>query len=320
MFKLFRRKPAAAPTATPEKRYSPENPSVPLDSPDLWMDVFGGASDAGLNITPRVALTYSAFWQAVNLLSGDAAKLPIGVFQDAESETAVKHPANYLLRRKPNGTMTAFTFKQVIVAHALTWGNGYAWINRTGAAEPAELLLLGPDRTRCVRQPNGQVHYVSKIGGRPITIPAADVFHLKGLGFDGLQGYGVVEMAKQSLALGLGAEKFGNKFFSRGAVASGVLTHPGRMKQQASENLLRSFEKEHQGLEQSHRTILLEEGVKFTQLTIPPDAAQFLETRGFQRVEVASWFSTSSATHRASPTTALSRKTAPTWSRALIPG
>lgn len=275
-----------------EKRLSPENPSVPLDSPDLWMDVYGGASDAGLNITPRVALTYAYVWQAVNLLSSDLAKLPICIRQQSPdgSEQDIEHPASYLLRRKPSEHVTAGIFKQTLTAHALLWGNGYAWISRDGAARPIELLILGPDRTQAVRGPNGSLFYVTRIGSQQRTLRADEVLHVRGLGFDGLQGYSVVELAKQSLGLGLAAEKFGNKFFARGATSSGVITHPGKLKQVAAENLLRTFEKEHQGLEQSHRTILLEEGVKFQQLTIPPESAQFLETRAFQRVEVASWF------------------------------
>ena len=264
-----------------------ENPAAPLHV--HWSPT----NDAGMVVTPQTALNIAAVWQATNVLANDAAKLPIHLYRrlpDGGRERDRAHPASYLLRHKPSRTLTAAAFKKTLMQHALLWGNGYAYIARDGAARPLELSILLPDRTQPVWLANGSLRYVTTVGNQRRTLLPEDVFHLRSLGFDGLIGYSVVELARQSLGLGLAAEKFGNQFFSNGAVSTGVISYPGRLKEQAAENLRDEFEEKHRGLSQAHRTILLQEGAKFQPLTIPNEQAQFLGTREFQKAEIASWF------------------------------
>ena len=270
----------------PELR-SIENPAKPLTL--TWADT---KTDAGISITPHTALTIAAVHQAVNVLSNDVAKLPLHIYRrlaDDGRERDRLHPASYLLRHKPNADMTAFTLKKTLMQHCLLWGNAYCAIFRDGAARPLELIPLLPDRTKAVRIA-GQLRYETVIGSERRVLRPEDVLHIRGLAFDGLTGYSVIDLARESLALGLAAEKFGNKFFGNGSVSTGVITYPGRLKETAAENLRSEFEDKHQGLTNSHKTILLQEGAKFTPLTIPNESAQFLQTREFQKSEVASWF------------------------------
>jgi HK97 family phage portal protein len=264
-----------------------ENPAKPLS-----VAFTSGLTDSGLAINPHTALNIAAVWQAVNVLANDVAKLPLHIYRrtpDGGRERESLHPASYLLRRKSNSNLTSFMLLKTLMQHVLLWGNGYAFIVRDNAAKPLELTLLLPDRTKPIRV-NGELRYQTKIGNESRVLRPEDVLHIRGLSHDGITGLSMIDLARESLALGLAAERFGTKFFGNGSVASGVITYPGRLKEQAANNLQSEFEEKHQGLTNAHRTILLQEGAKFTPLTIPPETAQFLGTREFQKSEVASWF------------------------------
>ncbi len=271
-----------------------ENPNVPLNSKELLAALRGAPADAGVYVTPRNAVNVAAVCQAVQVISGDVARLPAITYKRTEGdgrERATNHPAYRLLRRKANPLMTAAFFKRVLVQHALLWGNGYAWIIRDVNARPIELLLLNPAATQAVLRKDGQLRYVTHVNGSPEVLKPEDVFHLRGpLSQDGISGLSVVDLARNSLGLSMAAEKFGNTFFARGITATGVLQYPGKLDQEAARKFLEKFEGEHASLEKSHRAILLHEGSKFTPLTIPPNNAQFLETRKFQKEEIANWF------------------------------
>lgn len=264
-----------------------ENPATPISFD------FSPPTDSGVVVTERTALNIAAVYQAVNVLANDVSKLPLFLYRrlpDGGRERDKAHPTGYLLRHKPNQYLTSVIFKKTLMQHALLWGNGYAAIIRDGAARPLELIILDPSRTYPVLNAQGALRYVTTINNERRVLFPEDVFHLRGLSFDGIKGYSPVDLARNSLALGMAAEKFGNKFFANGAVATGVLSHPGVLRGQASDNLREEFEEKHRGLGQTLRTIVLQEGVKFQQLTIPNEQAQFLQTREFQKAEVASWF------------------------------
>ena len=195
-------------------RSSIENPSVPLTDPDAWHDVFGGGpSDAGVVVNRQTALTYATFWRGLNLISGAVAKLPFYVKKyrhDGGWEKYKKHPSYRLLLRKPNQFMIALVLRRTMQYHALIRGNGYAYINRLGSGAPDPdngLLLLDPEETYPVVA-NRRLWYVTSVGTAQRKLPPEDVFHLKGMGFDGLCGHDVLQIGRQSLGMGLAARKF----------------------------------------------------------------------------------------------------------------
>lgn len=275
------------------KRNSPERPSTSLANPDAWLKgLWGNDSDAGVKVSPEKAMMIPTVWQCVSLLTDDFAKLPSYVYEYQSGggrKVAESHPAHKLVRRKANRQLTAGQFKRSLLFHTLTRGNGYAWIVFNGRMEPSELVLLDPDRT----EPTWigeELYYVTWIGKDKKVLADWEVFHLRGVGFDGVKGYSIVEHAINSFGLTLAAEKYGNKHFSNGTRVGGVLQHPGRLTPEAAKNLQESFQKRYEGLDNAHKTLLLEEGAKFTPTTQTPNEAQFIQLREFQRKEVASWF------------------------------
>lgn len=251
-------------------------------------------STAGVSVTERTALNYSAVWAAVNVIAGDLSSLPLPLYKrraDGGRERATGHPMHQLLRR-PNPEMGSMTFRNTLQAHVLTWGNGYAEIERNGAGRAVALWPIDPDRVTPDRNLARQLVYrVRNPRGGEVTLRPDQVFHIAGLAFDGVQGYSPVRMLKEAIGLGMATEKFGAAFFGNGAWAGVVIEHPDTLSTEAHAMLKASWNEQHGGPTKGHTVTILEKGMKVSKpLTIPPDDAQFLQTRGFQVIEIARAF------------------------------
>jgi HK97 family phage portal protein len=270
---------------------TPDNPRFSLNDPVAW-DAFadGAPSASGVTVNRETALTYSPWWRGINLLSRDVAKVPLLVYgvQGKTRARDQKHPSYFLLRRKANIYQTAQAFKQQITGHAVGGGNGYAYISRRGDSSPAELLPLDPDHTYPVRE-NGKLWYVHEIAGESRKLPAEDVLHLKGYGFDGLQGYNVIRKARDSLGLGMGAARFQTIYFRNSARPAVVLETTSKLDDKQQTTLRESWERMHAGLENAHRTAILQNGLTAKILSFSAEDSQLIETRTFSIREVANW-------------------------------
>lgn len=244
---------------------------------------------AGVSVTPRTALNFSAYFNGVHIISSQVGLVPRFVYRrlsDGGRERAESHPAFRILHDQPNARMTPFVFWQTIMAHVLTWGNGYAEIEWDRALRPIGLWPLTPDRIEPYIK-NGRLLYRQLAGGEDVL--PEDMIHIPGLGFDGLKGYSVVEMARRGLALGMAAETFGASFFGNNALPGMVLEHPKTLSEPAQKRLKASWREEHGGPQRAQGVAILEEGMAAKPLAVPPDDAQFLQTREFQVVEIARW-------------------------------
>lgn len=256
--------------------------------------LFGGAvSSAGVSVDEISALNFSPVWQAVRIISETVATLPIHVYrrEPGGRRRADDLMVADLLRWEPNPEMTASQFREAWTAHALTWGNGYAEIERDSQGRAIRLWLLTPNTVTVTRDLNGNLIYVYRHETGPqVVLAQSDVLHLPGPGFDGVVGYSVIAKARESIGLGLACEQFGASMFGSGARPSGILEHPGRLSDDARARLRGDFERLHSGIDNAHRVAVLEEGLKWSQTSIPPDDAQFLQTRAYQIEEIARWF------------------------------
>lgn len=241
----------------------------------------------------------TAVYSCVRILSEAIASLPLHLYRYTDSggkEKATDSPLYFLLHDEPNPEMTSFVFREAMMTHLLLWGNAYAQIIRNGKGEVTALYPLMPDRMTVDRDENGRLYYeyIVSSDDAPINkkstvrLPPLDVLHIPGLGFDGLVGYSPIAMAKNAIGMSIACEEYGSKFFANGAAPSGVLEHPGTIKDpsRVSESWTQTFG----GSSNAHKVAVLEEGMKYTPISISPEQAQFLETRKFQINEIARIF------------------------------
>jgi len=272
-----------------ERRYS-------LSDMDRDMDllVAGRNTATGVSITEKTALQSVAVFACVRILSETLASIPLPLYRritPRSKRRAYEHPLYSLLHDAPNPEMTSFNFREALMAHLVLWGNAYAEIDwDMDKGRPRALWPLLPNKMRVKREKDGLYYYYRLPDGQEIILPAIKVLHIPGLGFDGMMGYSPIHMAREAIGLSLATEEFGARFFGNGAKPGGVLEHPGKLGTSAQDNLRKSWNEMHQGLSNQHRIAILEEGMKYHQVGIPPEDAQFLETRKFQRSEIASFF------------------------------
>ena len=255
-----------------------------------------GRTTSGKNVNEMTALQTTAVYACVRILAEAIASLPIHVYKytDEGKEQDVNHQLYYLLHDEPNPDMTSFVFRETLMSHLLIWGNAYAQIIRDGRGQVLALYPLLPDRMTVKRDDKGELYYVYQRSEEDnpnfkdkgnIILKKSEVLHVPGLGFDGLIGYSPIAMAKNAVGMTLATEEYGASFFANGANPGGVLEHPGILKDPSK--VRESWNQVYQGTNNSHKVAVLEEGMIYKTIGIPPNEAQFLETRKFQINEIA---------------------------------
>ena len=260
---------------------------------------FLGGSTSGKSVTERSPMQMTAVYSCVRILSEAVAGLPLHLYRytpDGSKVKAVDHPLYLLLHDEPNPEMSSFVFRETLMTHLLLWGNAYAQIIRNGKGEVVALYPLMPNRMSVDRDKHGQLYYTytrasdeaPTMNSMTVLLPPSDVLHIPGLGFDGLVGYSPIAMAKNAIGLAIATEEYGAKFFANGAAPSGVLEHPGTIKDPS--RVREAWMSQFGGSANSGKVAVLEEGMKYTPISISPEQAQFLETRKFQINEIARIF------------------------------
>lgn len=276
-------------TKPKRKRISPEKRA--WDALVEWAEEMGYRSASGERVTPENALNLSVYFSSIRNLSEDIAKLPLVLYEKGEDdarERNTSHPLYKVLRYSPAPIYTAVTFWETLISHAAGWGNGYAEIITDGGGTVRALYLMDPRRVE-PKMDRGTYYYrVLRADNTHVNIMPEAIFHLHGLGFDGLQGYSVASLAKESLGGGLATQRFAASFFGNGAHVSGVLEHPGKLTEQAVKTLRASWKKNASG-DNMNAPAVLSEGMKWNRIGIPPEDAQFLETRQFQVEDICRW-------------------------------
>lgn len=267
-----------------------------LANPAQWLiDWFsgGGASHAGVTVNETTALNVTTVYACVRILAETVASLPLPVYRrlpGGGKERAQDHYLYSLLHDQPNPEMTSLELREALMGHMALWGNAYAEIERDNAGRAIGLWPLRPDRMT-VRRVNGALAYEYQVpNGAKVALAPGQVLHLRGLSPDGIIGYSPIRLAREAIGLALATEEFGARFFGDGAHPGGIVEYPGKLSRQQIEEYKQSVTKAYAGLGKAHRLMVLEEGLKYTQVGIPPDDAQFLQTRRFQVEEIARFF------------------------------
>ncbi|MGE3623701.1 MAG: phage portal protein [Bdellovibrionales bacterium] len=276
-------------SATP--RY--ENAHDALSNEDaVFFRSVGRKTNAGVSVNTSNAMSLPAVYCAVGILADALAMLPVDVYKPdgkGGKSKVDKHPAAEVMNRRANDYMQPFTARQTGQHHACLWGNGYFEIQRNDLGQPVGLWPLLPDSTWAVKPDKGDLYYTTTINGSSFKLPVDDVLHIKALGYDGYVGYSPVTVLREVLGLGIGMQVYASKFFGNDSKSGGFVYHPGKLSETGVKNLA-DHVNDQGGIDNAHRIKVLEEGVKFIQTTIPPEDAQFLQSREFSVTDIARIF------------------------------
>ena len=237
-------------------------------------------------VNSDTALTFTAVWAAIRLLSESVSSLPISVYEidkNGDKVEAKANPVYNLLKYKPNNFQNKITFLEFLMLGICTKGESFFYIERDSRSSiPLQLLPLNIDETDVV-QKEGKLFYDTQYGLKD----AEDVLHFKTITKDGIRGMSPIEQCKNSIGWGLSVEEYGNTFFKNGAKLSGVLSTDRALSETAIGRLRNSFNNIYAQLTSANSTVVLEEGLTFKPVSISPDQAQFLASRTFSVEEVA---------------------------------
>lgn len=282
-------------------RDAPKVPKIEDNVRDSGQVFVFGRADSGERVDEKSAMQIATVYACVRLLAETVAGLPLHLYrftdtEEKSKERAKNHPLYRLLYRQPNPEMTSFTFREVMMTHLLLWGNCYAQIIRDGKNSILSLYPLLPEHVEVDRDEKGRIYYIyhAYTDERPgetyrdIIFRRDEIFHVPGLGFNGLVGFSPIAMMKNALGTTLAVEKYGSSFFRNGAQPSGVLEHPGVLKN--PEKIRQNWSDVYGGANNAHKVAVLEEGLSYKPISLPPEDSQFLSTRQYGVNEICRIF------------------------------
>ena len=283
-------KPRDAPVSVPDVQDNVR------DSGTLF--VFGRAN-SGEQVDEKSAMQIATVYACVRLLADSVAQLPLHLYKtvgEDGQEKAKGHPLYNILYRQPNPEMTDFSFKEVIMTHLLLWGNAYVQIVRDGKNNVLGLYPLLPENVEIDRDQKGSLYYIyhaytDEVPGetnKDVIFRRDEILHIPGLGFNGLVGFSPIAMMKNCLGTNIAVEKYGSAFFKNGAQPSGVLEHPGVLKD--PQKIRDNWSSVYGGPNNAHKVAVLEENMHYKPISLPPEDSQFLSTREFGVEEICRIF------------------------------
>lgn len=269
-----------------------ESPKDPIERWLMGLPMLKALSKTGLEIGEDDAIKIMAVYACIRVIASEISASPVQLMRHVAGggKERVDGRLATLLRYEPNPEMTASDFKKAMTLNLELWGNAYAEIVRNRAGEITSLWPIPAWRVAKKRDDKKALYYTVSIeGGEAVRLKETQMLHLRAMG-SGVTGMSFVALARDALGLAVAAEEYGSDFFQNGALASGIVTYPEKLSQTSLDNFKRSFKESYEGLTNAQRILFLEEDMKFQQLTIPNDAAQFMETRTFQMHEVCRFF------------------------------
>jgi HK97 family phage portal protein len=247
-------------------------------------------------IEPDSALTVSAVWRGINVLGNGLGMLPVFVYDRLPSggkNRNPNHPLWRVLKYQPNPLQDSFQFFHMGVTHLILRGNFYCQIIRNGRGEILELWPLNPDAVtpawRDVTDETSLMYKVTFPGAVVLELPANEVFHARTLTTQGVRGLSPIDQGMQTVATSLAMEEQVGAFFGKGVRASGVLQHPGKLSKEAADRLRKTFEDNYAGSKNAMRTILLEEGMSWQQVSLTNQQSQQIENREYNITDFCRW-------------------------------
>ena len=280
-------------------RDAPTIPDIRNDVRDSGTLFVFGRANSGEQVDEKSAMQIATVYACVRLLAESVAQLPLHLYRVTEpdgQEKANDHPLYKILFREPNPEMTSFSYWEAVMTHLLLWGNSYSQVIRDGKNAVLGLYPLLPENVEIDRTENGELYYIyhaytNEVPGetnKDIIFRRDEILHIPGLSFNGLVGFSPIAMMKNSLGTTMAVERYGSAFFKNGAQPAGVLEHPGTLKD--PQKIRNDWVKAYGGAGNAHRVAVLEEGMSYKPISLPPEDSQFLSTREFGVEEICRIF------------------------------
>lgn len=280
-------------------RDAPEAPDIRDDVRDSGTLFVFGKANSGEMVDEKSAMQIATVYACVRLLAESVAQLPLHLYRASDNdgqEKATDHPLYKILYREPNPEMTSFSYWEAVMTHLLLWGNSYSQVVRDGRNNVLGLYPLLPENVEIDRTDKGELYYIyhaytNEVPGennKDIVFRRDEILHIPGLGFNGLVGFSPVAMMKNALGTTIAVEKYGSAFFRNGAQPAGVLEHPGVLKD--PQKIRENWSEVYGGPNNAHKVALLEEGMTYKPISLPPEDSQFLSTREFGVEEICRIF------------------------------
>ena len=261
-------------------RSSPENPSTSLSDPATWLvDAWGGRTKSGVAVTDESALSHSAVYACCRVLADSIASLPLEVFRqlpDGNTELATTHPVHRLINTAPSPLYSSHNFRSAAQLHIGIRGNAYAKIKRDGWGRPTEIRLLNPTTVTPFFYKDDLFY---RIEGEKTVLRPDELIHVAGMTWDGVIGKSPIQVARETVGMGLAATQYGAKIFSEGTHLAGVLEHPQKLTPEQVGTLRDSWKKNYAGVNNSGGIAVLENGMKFTPISLTPEDSRFIESQ-----------------------------------------
>ena len=261
--------------------------SSTLNIVKLATDLFGGTNNTSA-VTEQTALQLSAVWSCVRVISESFASLPMYVYsRDEQGRTiTTDHPVAAVIRN-PNQFMTSFVFRQMAMAHVALRGNFYAYIVRDRNMNVVELLPV--DASVEIVKESGRMYYEFELEKQKYFTDSTNMLHIKGFTIDGVKGKSVLHAHRDTIGLGLSAQKSSKDFYDNGSKLQGYIQLPGKLDQDTIKKLRESWTKTYGGYGKD-KTAILDAGAEYKTINLTPEDAKYLETRKYQKEEIASIF------------------------------
>lgn len=259
-----------------------------------WQRLGGFGSHSGVQVNEESSLRFITIFSCVRVLAEALASLPLVVHKsrpDGGADKGADHPVFDLLYAEPNNEMNTSTWREQQMGNLAISGNCYSILTRNGRGQTVDLYPVPWERCWPYRDPSdGTIKYRVDDRGKYEVFPASEVFHVPGLGFDGILGYSPIRMAQESIGIGMAAAEFAARFYGQGMNAGGILEHPTELSDPAYKRLKDDIEDNWSGMRNSWKPVILEGGMKYTRVSMPMADAQFIETRKFTRDEICGLF------------------------------
>ena len=251
------------------------------------------ASSTGVVVTEDKANTVAAWFAGVRVIAQDISALPLITYRRTgrKKDRATDHPMYRILKEAPNPEMTSVVFRETLQGHLLNWGNAYAERELDNMGRTIALWPLRPDRMTVGLDDNGKRKYEYQVrpGAAATLLEPKRVFHIPGIGFDGLVGHSLLSLARETLGQTIALRDYGGRVLENDARPGVILTHPNTLSDPARKNLEKGWEDNHGGFNNAGRTAILEEGISVTTLGLPRQDMLFIEGQKWQVSEVARW-------------------------------